>query len=1347
MNQPTRIAVRSLIILLLALGAGTLILSAAVMTPPVQRSIKAAVENLLSNRLGNQVLIGAIHLNWIERFDFRDVVVIDREFGDSMAIHTLHLRFALLPLLKKRLELKRITIQGATITGIRTKRGGVHFPFLSKNSPKVKSSWTYTIGMAVVSGLSARYDDSAAGMYYSLTGIKSRLFFKRLDSLSGTLIAGTGEAITPWYCGRVKNIDIKGELSRKKLVISKGLITGDSSTISCQGTIPFSSKMQWKAHADINTVLSPLLCVRKIKDLQAKGKVRATASLSGFLHSPSIALQVTARNVTFDSLPFETVTAKATYTPDNGLKGTLNLESIIGQANIEAHASIPLLFIKPNIDSWDVSVTADFPRIAEITNRFGLKHALFKGAAHAEAAIGGRGLSELPNHAVVSLALKNSSYQGFTGQIDCNARMNNRQWMVDITADSGNRLHAQGVIGKRNNALSGAFSINITNPASISRLFQAYPVTGLLSCTGDLGGNVKQPTLTLNLRARDLAGYGASIDRLDAAAFYANKRLYINRASLRSDGELAALLPFFGMHDGGGHFHVVADGFGLIGNPNIYAEAGITGLHIGDFTASSLVASLAYRNDTLHWNNIRLGKSTAWIKSSGLACLYGKHRFAKVLIMVERHGYQSASCTASGVSSGDSIDATMSFASMDAGLISPWIKGKMPLHGVVALQAEVHGTVKNPTAQAQIDFKQALGRAVTIRYRAEADLKNGILNALAKACPFGRPESLFVSLSAPLALSPPWTAPHLIRDGARITIEGAEFPLGDLAAQFLPEVKTCGNISMHAVIVKDQGVWNVQGNFAGRVEGAIDSAKTIRIYGLSAEAGIGGTILHPVLTFSVQGDSLYWKTNRFEKPFLQGHGSGEMLYLDTAGVGVYKGHLAFSGSMPWEVGRLIINKSHLSLQGVAEAVPLAVFAPFVPDADFTKGTIGGDVTLTVRENRPYLQGRLSVRDAGFKPKGFETAVGPIDAELSLRGDSIIVKSLQGRIGSSGLFSGTGSFEPASPGHLQFGLSATDCPLQLADLNAVIRTASIRLADSANALVLGGNVTLAESRYQLFLSPTALFQKAPAPKPKKIPSKNSLLRRIALRMVVDLDKNLTIESNIGSLTLDGIGTIVGNPERPGIVGTISVSEGYIYYLDKKFNVQQGTFRFTNPDDLNPAISLIATDTITSTTAATSSNTAPVATSSGAGTEQTYVITLTVSDSLRKPTVVLSSNPPLQPEFIVSLITFGTTQGIFTNGVTTRIAGLLAQQLAGFGTRPLQQLLNIESLNVETQATGGPTVTAIKRISPRLSVTYQAILQNLGRPNVAASYRLLPNLYIIGSGYYLNSGIDLHLRLSR
>jgi autotransporter translocation and assembly factor TamB len=257
MNRALRIAVRSLIILLIAFGTAALLLSAAVMTPPVQRGIKAAIEGFASQRLGNQVTIGAIHLNWIERFDFHDVAVVDHEFGDSLAIRSLRIRFALLPLLKKKLELKRITIRGATVTGVRTK-AGVHFPFIPKHPPKVKI-WTVTLGTAVVSGLSARYDDSVKGMSYSLSGIRSRLVFKHLDSFFGTLGADTGEAMTPWYSGRVRSVDIRADFSRKKLVVLRGVIKGDSTTLTCQGTIPFSSNTPWNAHADVSTSLSPLL--------------------------------------------------------------------------------------------------------------------------------------------------------------------------------------------------------------------------------------------------------------------------------------------------------------------------------------------------------------------------------------------------------------------------------------------------------------------------------------------------------------------------------------------------------------------------------------------------------------------------------------------------------------------------------------------------------------------------------------------------------------------------------------------------------------------------------------------------------------------------------------------------------------------------------------------------------------------------------------------------------------------------------------------------------------------------------------------------------------------------------
>jgi autotransporter translocation and assembly factor TamB len=1343
MNRVLRIAVRSLIFLFLDLSALTLLLSAVVVTPPVQRNIKAALEGTLSTRLGNQVTIGNIQLNWIKRLDLRDVRIIDREFGDSMTIRSISLRFALLPLLKKRLELLRVTIRGATVTGIRTKRGGLHFPFIPKHPPKVPL-WKVTLGTVVVNGLTARYDDSVTQQYYALSGIKSRLVFKRLDSFYGTLTADTGEAITPWYGGRVKSVDIKADFSPKRLVVLKGLIKGDSSTVNCQGAIPFSKVQPWNTHVDVNTFLSPLLCARKIKGLQPRGEVHATASLFGLLSSPQIDLQIIAGKVMFDSIPVETAVVSAKYFPDGTAKAALDLASTIGHAAIRADAGIPALFAKPRIGTWNVAVTGDAPRLSDIANRFGLKHALIRGAAHFEAKAGGGSPADLPENAALTLSLRNSPGQGLAPHIECTANLENRQWKVDITADSGNRFHAQGAIGNRNDALAGTFALTMDNPGSISQTFLASPLSGSLSVTGDAGGTIAQPFVRFNLNAHALEWRGASIDRLEADAFYKNKHLYINRGSLLGNGNAAAILSLFNVKNAGGHYHIAAEAFGPIANPNISAEIGITEPHSGSFSAATLNTSITYRNDTLRWHDLRLGKNTAWIKSSGLASFRGKRSFANVSISAERHGYRSASGDFSAVSKGDSTDASVTVSRLDPGLLAPWVTTKVPLRGEFSLQAEVHGLRSDPLARARIDFDQTLGHAAgKIRYHAEAMLRNAELNATISAYPFGRPESLLVTLSAPLALTAPWTADHLIRDGARVALDGTEFPLGELAAQFMPEVKIHGNVSMHAAITREQGSWNMRGDFAGRVEEAIDSARSIHLGGLSVEAGIGGSASHPSFTLSATGDSLTWKTIHFEKPFLHGHGNGEMLYLDTAASGISRGNIALSGSVPWDPERYIFEKSSAEFRCAATAIPLAVLSPLIPDADISGGTLDGDATLTMHDNRPHLLGRLSVKGAGFTLKEYGQAVGPIDAAVSLRNDSVVVESINGRVGSSGHFSGAGYFEPTDKGHARFTLSATDCPLQMADLNAIIRTASLKMADSANGLVLGGTVTLGDSRYQLFLSPTAMFQKAPAAKPKKRSSKKTLLSRAALRVVVDLDKNMTIESNLGSLTLDGTVTVLGNAERPGIVGTISVSEGYLYYLDKKFTVQQGTFRFTNPDDMNPGINLTANDTITAATVTTASGAAASATP-GTGTE--YVVTLTITDSLRKPTVVLSSNPALQPEAIVSLITFGTTQGVLSSGLASAVEGLLAQQLAGFGTRPLQQLLNIESLNVNS-GTEGTTVTAIKRISPRLSVTYQAVVQNLGKPNVSASYRLLPNVYIIGSGYYMNSGIDLHFRLSR
>ena len=164
-----------------------------------------------------------------------------------------------------------------------------------------------------------------------------------------------------------------------------------------------------------------------------KGDLHAVASLAGLLGSPRLDVQATARKVTFDSIPFETITATAKYNPGDGLSTAIEGSSAMGKAGVRATASIAPLFYKPHLASWNAVAKADIPRLSRPSPaRLGRKYSFLSGAAHIEASSRRPGARELPNHGDLVLAVKQSAAPGFAELIDCHVRLNNRNWSADV---------------------------------------------------------------------------------------------------------------------------------------------------------------------------------------------------------------------------------------------------------------------------------------------------------------------------------------------------------------------------------------------------------------------------------------------------------------------------------------------------------------------------------------------------------------------------------------------------------------------------------------------------------------------------------------------------------------------------------------------------------------------------------------------------------------------------------------------------------------------------------------------------------------------------------------------------
>jgi translocation and assembly module TamB len=284
-----------------------------------------------------------------------------------------------------------------------------------------------------------------------------------------------------------------------------------------------------------------------------------------------------------------------------------------------------------------------------------------------------------------------------------------------------------------------------------------------------------------------------------------------------------------------------------------------------------------------------------------------------------------------------------------------------------------------------------------------------------------------------------------------------------------------------------------------------------------------------------------------------------------------------------------------------------------------------------------------------------------------------------------------------------------------------------------------NALLANTRFTQDYSLVDIGQQLKKKAPQTLRPPNPLFNNVAMRIAVNLNSNLTFDSNLGKMLVDGTVTVAGRPDNPSIDGRFQILNGFVYYLDRKFTITQGTVRQYDPQRVNPSLNVTATSS--------------VSWFPPQGGKTDYDITLLIKGDLSDPVITLSAVPSLAQPQIISLLTFGTIQTGVGADLGSRTGGVLvSQQLAGFGTRKLARFLNVESVDIYGNVFGpsseGPQLSVTKQVSSHVAVTYTKGLSKLSQQMVMVSYRILSFLYLEAeTDQQAQGGIDLKFRYSR
>jgi autotransporter translocation and assembly factor TamB len=319
-------------------------------------------------------------------------------------------------------------------------------------------------------------------------------------------------------------------------------------------------------------------------------------------------------------------------------------------------------------------------------------------------------------------------------------------------------------------------------------------------------------------------------------------------------------------------------------------------------------------------------------------------------------------------------------------------------------------------------------------------------------------------------------------------------------------------------------------------------------------------------------------------------------------------------------------------------------------------------------------------------------------------------------------------------------------LQDADLQAIIDKVKISRPKQIVALVesaqfnyrkqnsyylLDGDIILGECRMLVNFRPQSIlpFARAIERPQKELPL---FLQQSRLNVRLKESENIWIDNNLTRLRLHTELGITGSPAQPNVAGRVSVEEGYILYLDRKFKIKNGVVDFVDPDRLNPIIDFSAEATVKTYRA----------------TEMIpYTVTIAIAGPLDEVAVELKSEPALDKSNILSLLTLGVTrdelvgkdtegkEGFLSSALLERAQSFSSQKISGYTTGKLGDLLGLDQISIEGNLfrfdkSWGPQLLTSKRISRRMTMTYITTVGHFNEGSIRLDYELSKHFSLEG-----------------
>lgn len=565
----------------------------------------------------------------------------------------------------------------------------------------------------------------------------------------------------------------------------------------------------------------------------------------------------------------------------------------------------------------------------------------------------------------------------------------------------------------------------------------------------------------------------------------------------------------------------------------------------------------------------------------------------------------------------------------------------------------------------------------------------------------------------------------------RLTLKNATLdgrPYGDLelaANTKLPMLAVTAKVDLPGVQLQGNGEWRLDGDYSGQAHIQIPRITFATLHDLwpgeherkelpfdgfiQGEATIAGPLIDPsamtanVTLATVQlsagpnvrpvaGTQLQDLVLKNSQP-VQFEGSFKSIDIRSANF-VAKdttltasGRLALDTKNPWD----LVVKGNINL---------SILQIFNPDL-LASGTSLLDMTVRGALKEPQVDGRVELHNASVYIRDLPNGVDQANGLILFDRNRATIQKLTGVSGGGSVAFESGSFVGFRGTALVYRLQATaeQVRYRSPDGISVTMNATLNLIGTSENSVLSGNVTLIRAGFNPRTDVGALLASTAAPVSS---TPNEYLRGIQFDVRVTTSRNLEVQTALThNLQAEATLRLRGTPDRPIVLGNVSVSSGQIEFFGTKYSISRGDFNFYNPAKIEPNIDLALETRV-----------------------RGIIVDIAFTGPLNKLNFSYRSDPPLQTNEIIGLLAVGrapteyggvaTAQSIATpTGVSTGTNSLLAQAFTPNTGNRLQRFFGVSHIKIDpllTDITAVPQarLTLEQPVSPDVTFTYSTNL---------------------------------------